>query len=60
MKTHEVAEDGKVNQEVIIVDENILKALEDTGEANFIVQENDEKEDEHNSPNVLLLVWYHD
>jgi len=49
MKTHKMAKEDTDNQEVIILDENILKAIEDTGEADFIVQE-------HNSQNVLVLV----
>ena len=56
MKTHEIVKGGKDNQEMIIMDENIVKAIEDMGEANFIVQENDVNEDGNNSHNVLLLV----
>ena len=55
-----MAEGSKDDQEMIIVDANIMKAIEDMGAANFIVQDNDVNEDGLNSQNVLLLVESND
>ena len=60
IKTHRMAEGSKDDQEMIIVDANIMKAIEDMGAANFIVQGNDVNEDGLNSQNVLLLVESND
>ena len=60
IKTHRMAEVSKDDQEMIIVDANIMKAIEDMGAANFIVQDNDVNEDGLNSQNVLLIVESND